>query len=108
MAKSGKCPVFGLDLERRIDHHIGMHVWLETCSETPILSIRNLGLTLETILDRFFDKIQKSVIIHIFCTHLHGWNVEYSKLNIVVGDDFGPKTCLGTFQVAKVDDFSLL
>ena len=85
-----------------------MHVWLETCSETPILSIPNLGLTLETILDQFFDKIQKSVIIHIFCTHLHGWDIEYSEPNIVAGDGFWPKPCLGTFQVAKVDDFSLL
>ena len=91
-----------------MDHHIGMHVWFESCSETPSLSIPNLGMTLETIWDRFFDKIQKSVVFHIFCTHLHWWDVEYSMLNISSGDGFWPKPCLGTFQVAKGDDFSLL
>ena len=85
-----------------------MEILRKTCPNTPSLSIPNLGSTLEPIIDRFFDKIQKSVIIHIFCTHLHWWDVEYSKLNIVSGDGFGPKPCLGTFQVAKVDDFLLL
>ena len=85
-----------------------MHVWLETCSETSSLSIPNLGMTLKTIWNWFFEKIQKSVDIHSFCTQLHWWDVEYSKLNISPGDGFEPKTRLGTFQVAKVDDFSLL
>ena len=65
-------------------------------------------MTLETAWDRFFDRIQKSVVFHIFCIHLHWWNVEYSNPNIASGDGFGPKPLLRTFQVTKVNDFSLL
>ena len=91
-----------------MDHHIGMHVWLESGPTTPNLSIPNLGLTLETLWDRFFDKIQKSVTTHIFCTHLHCCTLEYSETDILVGDGFGPKPSLEPFQVTKVDDFSFL
>ena len=75
---------------------------------TSSLSSPNLESTLESITDRFFDKIQKSVTTHIFCTHLHWWTSEYYEPNIVVGDGFGPKPSLGPFQVTKVDDFSFL
>ena len=85
-----------------------MEILGKSCPNTSGLSIPNLGSTLEPIIDRFFDKIQKSVTIHIFCTHLHWCNVEYSKLNIMAGDGFGLKPCLGTFQLVQIDDFSLL
>ena len=85
-----------------------MEILEKTCPNTSSLPIPNLGSTLEPIIDWFFDKIQKSVIIHIFCTHLHWCNVEYSKLNIMAGDGFELKPCLGTFHVPEVDDFSLL
>ena len=94
--------------EHGMDHHIGTHLWLETCSETPILSIPNLGMPLKAIWDRFFDKIQKSVITHIFCTHLHWCNVEYSMPNIAVEDGLTPRPSLEPFRVVKIDDFSLL
>ena len=53
------------------DLKISIEILVESCPNTPSLSIPNLGSTLEPIIDRFFDKIQKSVTIHIFCTHLH-------------------------------------
>ena len=87
---------------------IGIHIWVESGRKTPSLSISNLGSTLEMVLDRFLDQIQKSVFTHIFCTHLHWWHVEYSELNIVPGDGFELKPCLETLQVVKVDDFSFL
>ena len=85
-----------------------MEILGETCPNTSSLSIPNLGSTLEPIIDRFFDKIQKSVIIHIFCTHLHWCNVEYSMPNIVVESGLMPKPSLEPFRVVKIDDFSLL
>ena len=68
MAQNGSRKV---DFDDPMDHHIGIHIWMESGSKTHSLSISNLGLTLEHILDRFFDQIQKSVVAHIFCTHLH-------------------------------------
>ena len=85
-----------------------MEILEKSCPNTSSLPIPNLGSTLEPIIDRFFDKIQKSVTIHIFCTHLHWCNVEYSKLDIMAADGFGSKPCLGTFQLVQIDDFSLL
>ena len=85
-----------------------MEILEKSCPNTSSLPIPNLGSTLEPIINRFFDKIQKSATIHIFCTHLHWCNVEYSKLNIMPDDGFELKPYLGTFQMLKVDDFSLL
>ena len=85
-----------------------MEILRKSCPNTPSLSIPNLGSTLEPIIGRFFDKIQKSVIIHIFCTHLHWCNVEYSTPNILVGSGLTPKPSLEPFRVIKIDDFSLL
>ena len=85
-----------------------MEILWESCPNTPSLSIPNLGSTLEPIIGRFFNKIQKSVILHIFCTQLHWCNVEYSILDIVVESGLMPKPSLEPFRVVKIDDFSLL
>ena len=85
-----------------------MEILRKSCPNTPSLPIPNLGSTLEPIIDRFFDKIQKSVIIHIFCTQLHWCNVEYSILNILIESGLMPKPSLEPFRVVKIDDFSLL
>ena len=87
---------------------MGMSTLNKSGQKTPSLSISNLGSTLEPIIDRFFDKIQKSVTIHIFCTQLHWCNVEYSILDIVVESGLAPKPSLEPFRVVKIDDFSFL
>ncbi len=38
-----------VDFDDPMDHHIGMHIWMESDQKTPSLSISNLGTTLEHI-----------------------------------------------------------
>ncbi len=38
-----------VDFDDPMDHHIGIHIWMESGSKTLSLSISNLGMTLEHI-----------------------------------------------------------
>ena len=75
--------------------------------KTPSLPIPNLGSTLESIFQRFFDFFQKScknpycVVSRIFSTPPR----KVSK--IVSGHENESKPSLKSFRVTKVDHFSL-